>query len=65
MGHRRKERNLKYTKKVSKKYSGIREMHTRLPAKREDKNRKDYGRSRPLLRFIFLAFREDVILFRR
>ena len=45
MGHRRKERNRKYTRKVSEEYSRIREMHTRLPGK-IDKNIKDYGRGR-------------------
>ena len=41
MGHRRKKRNRKYTRKVSEEYSKIREMHTRLPGKRGNENRKD------------------------
>ena len=46
MGHIRRKRNRKYTRKVSKEYSKIREMDNRLPGKRGDENRKDYGRGR-------------------
>ena len=40
------KRNPKYTRKVSEEYSRIREMHTRLPGRRGDENRKDYCRGR-------------------
>ena len=46
MGHSRKKRNQKFTRRVSEEYSRIGEMLTRLPGKRGDENRADYGSGR-------------------